>query len=132
MARVGHFEIHADDPQRAIAFYGTLFGWEFNKWGEEGGGPEYWLITTGPAEEPGINGGLMKRMGDRPQPGQAVNAYVCTTMVASLDETIAAVDANGGHIALAKMPVPGIGWLAYFTDPEGNIFGAMQADAGAQ
>jgi predicted enzyme related to lactoylglutathione lyase len=71
-------------------------------------------------------------MGDRPQPGQAVNAYVCTLMVESLDKTIADVDANGGHIALAKMPVPSIGWLAYFHDPEGNIFGAMQSDPDAK
>lgn len=125
MARVGHFEIHADDPQRAIAFYSAVLGWEFTSWG---GGWDYWLIKTGPAEEPGIDGGLLPRKGDRPQPGQAVNAYVCTAMVASLDETIAAVDAHGGQIALAKMPVPGVGWLAYFHDPEGNIFGAMQND----
>jgi len=128
MARVAHFEIHADDPQRAINFYGTLFGWEFTQWG----GQEYWLIKTGPAEEPGIDGGMIRRRGDRPQIGQAVNAYVCTVMVTSLDETIAGVDKRGGTVALAKMPVPGVGWLAYFHDPEGNIFGAMQSDPNAQ
>jgi uncharacterized protein len=128
MARVAHFEIHADDPQRAINFYGTLFGWEFNQWGDQ----EYWLIKTGPAEERGIDGGLLKRRGERPQVGQAVNAYVCTVIVESLDEVIVAVDAQGGHVALAKIPVPTVGWLAYFTDPEGNIFGVMQNDASAQ
>ncbi|MEO6724451.1 MAG: VOC family protein [Blastocatellia bacterium] len=128
MARVAHFEIHADDPQRAINFYSTLFGWEFNQWGDQ----EYWLIKTGPAEERGIDGGLLKRRGERPQVGQAVNAYVCTVVVESLDEIIIAVDAQGGHVALAKIPVPTVGWLAYFTDPEGNIFGVMQNDASAQ
>jgi predicted enzyme related to lactoylglutathione lyase len=128
MARVAHFEIHADDPQRAINFYSTLFGWEFQQWG----GQEYWLIKTGSAEEPGIDGGLVRRRGDRPQIGQAVNAYVCTVLVNSLDETIAAVDKGGGTVALAKMPVPGVGWLAYFHDPEGNIFGVMQNDPDAQ
>lgn len=128
MARVTHFEIHADDPQRAIAFYSAVFGWEFTQWG----GQEYWLINTGPANEPGINGGLLPRRGDRPQLGQAVNAYVCTAAVTSLDETIVAVDANGGTLALAKMPIPTVGWLAYFHDTEGNIFGAMQADPSAQ
>ena len=128
MARVAHFEIHADDPQRAISFYSTLFGWEFQQWG----GQEYWLIKTGPAEEPGIDGGLVRRRGDRPQIGQAVNAYVCTVIVTSRDETIAGVDKGGGTVALAKMPVPGVGWLAYFHDPEGNIFGVMQNDPNAQ
>lgn len=128
MARVSHFEIHADDPQRAIKFYSAVFGWEFNQWGEQ----EYWVIKTGPAEERGIDGGLLPRKGVRPQLGQAVNAYVCTATVSSLDETIIAVDANGGQLALAKMPIPTVGWLAYFHDPEGNIFGAMQSDASAQ
>ncbi len=128
MARVGHFEIHADNPERAIAFYSGVFGWEFTQWADQ----PYWLIKTGPAEEPGIDGGLLPRRGDRPQPGQAVNAYVCTAMVASLDETIAAVEKHGGGTALPKMPVPGVGWLAYFHDPEGNIFGAMQQDANAK
>ncbi len=129
MARVGHFEIHADNPQRAIAFYSGVLDWEFTQWS---GGWEYWMIKTGPAEEPGIDGGLLPRRGDRPQLGQAVNAYVCTAMVASLDETTAAVEKHGGTIALPKMPVPGVGWLAYFHDTEGNIFGAMQQDATAQ
>jgi predicted enzyme related to lactoylglutathione lyase len=128
MARVAHFEIHADDPQRAISFYGTLFGWEFQQWG----GQEYWLIKTGSADETGIDGGLVRRRGDRPQIGQAVNAYVCTVIVTSLDETIAGVDKGGGAVALAKMPVPGVGWLAYFHDPEGNIFGVMENDPNAQ
>ena len=129
MGRVVHFEIHAEDPPRAVAFYSELFSWEFVKWD---GPMDYWLIKTGPAEEPGINGGLLPRRGDRPQLGQAVNAYVCTASVTSLDETIIAVDANGGTLALAKMPIPTVGWLAYFHDTEGNIFGAMQADPSAQ
>lgn len=128
MARVGHFEIHSDDPQRAIAFYSAVFGWEFFQWS---GGWEYWMIKTGPAQEPGIDGGLVPRRGDRPQPGQAVNAYVCTIMVTSLDETVAAVEKHGGDLALPKMSIPGVGWLAYFHDTEGNIFGAMQEDHNA-
>jgi uncharacterized protein len=31
-----------------------------------------------------------------------------------------------------KMPIPGVGWVAYFKDTEGHIFGAMQADATAK
>jgi predicted enzyme related to lactoylglutathione lyase len=29
------------------------------------------------------------------------------------------------------MPIPGVGWLAYFKDLDGHIFGVMQIDAGA-
>ena len=59
MARVVHFEIHADEPERAIEFYKSALGWEFTKW--DGAG-EYWLIITGSPDEPGINGGLIKRL----------------------------------------------------------------------
>lgn len=127
-ARVAHFEIHAANPQRAIEFYTKTLGWEFNQWGDQ----PYWLIKTGPAETPGIDGGLLPRRGEDPVDGQAVNAYVCTVIVDSLDETLESVIANGGTIALPKMPVPTIGWLAYFKDTEGNIFGAMQNDPAAR
>ncbi len=126
-ARVGHFEIQAANPQRAIEFYRKTLGWEFNQWGEN----QYWLITTGPADKPGINGGLLPRRGDDPLEGQSVNAYVCTAMVDSLDDSLNAVTANGGSMVVPKMPVPGVGWLAYFKDTEGNIFGLMQTDPNA-
>jgi hypothetical protein len=126
--RVSHFEIHAADPQRAIAFYNASLGWTFNQWGDQ----PYWLITTGPKEVPGIDGGLLPRHGDGPLEMQAVNAYVCTVMSDSLDATSEAILANGGTVALPKMPVPTVGWLAYFKDTEGNIFGVMQEDSNAK
>ena len=43
-----------------------------------------------------------------------------------------ALPARGGTIALPKMPIPGIGWLAYAKDTEGNLFGLMQADPAAR
>ncbi|HEV8061316.1 MAG TPA: VOC family protein [Gemmataceae bacterium] len=127
MGRVIHFEIHAEDPTRAIAFYTELFSWEFAKWD---GPMDYWLIKTGPDSTPGINGGMVRRQGMID--GQAVIAYVCTIDVASVDQSVKAVQAKGGQIALPKMPIPGIGWLAYAKDTEGNIFGMMQTDKAAK
>jgi predicted enzyme related to lactoylglutathione lyase len=127
MPRVVHFEIHADDPQRAVNFYQNVFGWQINKWG----GPEdYWLVTTGADNEPGINGAILQRRG--PINGDAVIAYVCTIDVPDLDEAMAKATSQGGTVALPKMPVPGVGWLAYYKDSEGNIFGMMQTDAAAR
>jgi predicted enzyme related to lactoylglutathione lyase len=123
MPRVVHFEIHASDPQRAITFYEKLFGWAFQKWE---GPMDYWLITTGPESAPGINGGLVRRQGEID--GQAVIAYVCTIDVANLDESIAAAEANGGKQAIPKWQIPGVGWLAYYKDTEGNIFGMLQPE----
>lgn len=127
MSRVVHFEIHAADPARAITFYEKVFNWNFQKWD---GPMDYWMVITGSDDQPGINGGLVRRMGEID--GQAVIAYVCTVDVAKLDNSIAAVEANGGTIALAKMAVPGVGWLGYCKDTEGNIFGMMQADPAAK
>ena len=127
MPRVVHFEIHAGNPERAIKFYEKLFGWTFQKW--EGPMP-YWLVTTGPDDERGINGGLMQRQGEID--GQAVIAYVCTIGVESIDGSIANAEANGATVVVPKMPVPGVGWLVYCKDTEGNIFGMLQPDENAK
>jgi predicted enzyme related to lactoylglutathione lyase len=125
--RVVHFEIHAENPERAKGFYSGVFDWEFSKWE---GTQDYWLITTGPDDEPGINGGLVRRQGAID--GQAVIAYVCTVDVSSVDETVQQVTQHGGSVAVPKMAVPGIGWLAYCKDTEGNLFGLMASDPGAK
>jgi predicted enzyme related to lactoylglutathione lyase len=127
MPRVVHFEIYAEDPERAVRFYREVLGWQFQKWD---GPVDYWLISTGPAEQPGINGGLVRRRGGID--GTAILAYVCTVDVSSVDEYVGKATAAGGQIALPKMPIPGIGWLAYVKDTEGNIFGMMQRDPSAK
>ncbi|MET0205143.1 MAG: VOC family protein [Casimicrobiaceae bacterium] len=128
MPRPVHFEIQADNPERAIKFYRELFGWEFSQWE----GQPYWLIKTGEKGTPGIDGGLLPRKGPPPTEMQCVNAFVCTTDVASCDGTAKRVTELGGSIALPKMPVPTVGWLAYGKDTEGNVFGFMQFDPQAK
>jgi predicted enzyme related to lactoylglutathione lyase len=128
MGRVVHFEIHAENPEKAIKFYQSVFNWQFNRWGEQ----EYWLVITGKPGERGIDGGLMKRQGDSPVKGQEVNSYVCTVEVNSVDESVIDVESNGGKIVVPKMPIPGVGWLAYCNDTEGNIFGIMHNDPEAK
>ncbi|MBV6458626.1 MAG: hypothetical protein HONBIEJF_01759 [Fimbriimonadaceae bacterium] len=127
MPRVVHFEIHATDPDSLIAFYTAMFNWRFNRWGDEA----YWLITTGPDEEPGINGGMLQRRGDRALPGQGVNCFTCTVSVDDLDMSLALAIELGATMAVPKMAVPGVGWLAYIVDPDGNILGMIQNDTTA-
>lgn len=129
MPRVIHFEIHADNPDRAVVFYSTVLGWHFTKWS----GPiDYWLIKTGEREQPGIDGGMMRRHGAAPANGQPVSAYVCTVDVPNIDEYLTKATGHGGSVALPKMPIPNIGWLAYIKDTEGNILGLMQPDTAAR
>lgn len=39
---------------------------------------------------------------------------------------------SGGKIVEEKLAVQGLGWLCYFKDTEGNVFGMMQADKNAK
>ncbi|MCZ6676123.1 MAG: VOC family protein [Candidatus Poribacteria bacterium] len=118
MPRIVHFEIPADQPERAIKFYNDVFGWQINKWD----GPEdYWLITTGEEDQPGINGGLMKR----PDPSASTTN---TIDVPSVDDFVTKITQSGGKVVVPKMTVPGIGYLAYCQDTEGNTFGIIQGD----
>lgn len=128
MPRPVHFEIHADNPERAITFYRTLFEWKFEKWGNE----PYWVVTTGAKGTPGIDGGLMQRRGPGPADMQPVNAFVCTVDVSDVDGYLKRIPELGGSIALPKMPVPTIGWLGYGKDTEGNLFGVIQFDPNAK
>jgi predicted enzyme related to lactoylglutathione lyase len=130
MPRPIHFEIHAADPERCKGFYSELFGWSFTHLSDMN---DYHLIKTGEAGEPGIDGGLMRRMGDNPDPREPtpVVAYVCTIGVADVDASVAKALSLGGVVALPKMAIPGVGWLAYVKDTESNILGLMQNDPAA-
>ena len=121
MSRVIHFEIPADDPERSIKFYETVFGWTIEKWD----GPiEYWLIITGDEDKPGIDGGLARREDPEIRVENTID-------VKNLDQTLADVKANGGTIIRPRMAVPGVGWMAYIKDTEGNTFGLMESDENA-
>ena len=122
MDRVIHFEIPAENPERAAKFYTDVFGWKFHKWD---GPVDYWLIETGTGE-PGIDGGLSGR-----NPAFPTNAPVNTIGVSSVDTVVEKVMAAGGAVTMPKMAVPGVGWLAYCTDSEGVFFGVMERDPAA-
>ncbi|MEO1223236.1 MAG: VOC family protein [Pseudomonadota bacterium] len=128
MPRPTHFEIQADDPERARAFYAHVFGWAFEKIADEP--MAYWYIVTGD-EDRGINGGMHVRSGPKPVEGQAVIGFVCTMDVDDLDATLDRALSAGASLAVAKMPIPGVGWQAYVKDTEGNIIGLHQSDASA-
>ena len=122
MPRVVHFEIHADDPERASDFYNGVFGWKINKWE---GPQDYWLVDSTEGDEPGINGGIIKRMHPDLHTINTIN-------VTSVDESATLIMEAGGKVIKAKMAVRGVGWLAYCTDTEGNMFGIMEADESAE
>lgn len=128
-----HFEIPADDVERAQKFYTDSFGWEIKKFdmpeGGSTGGDPYYMVYTAEVDEKGmtktpgaINGGMMKRQ----QKGQPFMNYIS---VSSIDEKLKTIEANGGTICMPKTEIgPGMGWLAAFQDTEGNMMGLHQED----
>ncbi len=127
MSRVVHFEIQADDVERAKAFYAAAFGWTFQDWGQVAGAV-YWGIVTGPEDQLGINGGLLQRPAPAPAVGQGTNAFVCTMGVEDYDATERRILDAGGQVALPKMALTGMAWQGYYLDTEGNTFGVHQPD----
>jgi len=122
MSRVIHFEIPADNPDRALAFYGKAFGWTSKKFE---GPMSYWLLMTGKGDNPGIDGGMMPRQ----QAGQAPNIVIG---VESVDAAVKKIQSAGGTMVAPKAAIPGIGYAAYFNDTEGNFVGVFENDPSAK
>jgi len=122
MDPVVHFEIHADEPDRALDFYSRAFGWSVARMGDD----DYWLATTSDGQRTGINGALIRRRGPRPAIGAPVVGAVITVQVDDLDATIERVCKLGADVALARSAIPGVGAVAYIHDTEANVIGVFQ------
>lgn len=117
-----HFEIPAENVEKLKEFYSDLFGWKIEKMPGE---MEYWGIQTVPVDEkgmpmrPGVNGGMMKK--EKPE-----NKPINYISVESVDEYSKKVVKLGGKIIVPKMEIPGMGWWALASDPEGNQIGLFE------
>lgn len=123
---VGHFEIPADDTERARKFYSATFGWKMTQMAAPG--MDYTMVTTGPTDgegmpkEPGfIGGGIGKRGGNLAHP-------VVTIMVDDISAAEKQIEKNGGKIVQRKQAIGdgSMGHTGYFKDSEGNIVGLYQ------
>jgi uncharacterized protein len=123
---LSHFAINANDVPRAKAFYQKVFGWKFTPWGP----PGFYLIRTGTDADPGVHGALQGRR--EIVAGKPMYGFECTIGVDSIDDTIAAIEANGGKIVMPKFEIETVGTLIFFEDTEGIVIGAMQYDPNYQ
>lgn len=117
---VVHFEIPADDLERARGFYSDAFGWSATSM------PGYTLLATAPAGEDGrpaepgsIGGGMLQRQAP-------VTGPVITISVDDIDASLARIEDLGGSTVRGKLPVGDMGFAAYFSDTEGNVIGLWQ------
>ncbi len=122
MNSVVHFELPADDVERAQAFYREAFDWNMNSMPGMG----YTMVGTSPTDESGrptepgtINGGMLARQAP-------ITAPTITIGVEDIDATLNTIEKLGGRTALGKQPVGDMGFSAYFVDTEGNVVGLWQ------
>jgi len=116
-----HVEIPSDDVSSARQFFADVFGWTFEEMPM--GESTYTMYQT---RQGGIGGGIMT-----PPPGapkQVVN-YILVNDIAPVLEQVRRA---GGDVVTPTMEVPGAGWLAHFTDPDGNVFGLWKPNMGGQ
>jgi predicted enzyme related to lactoylglutathione lyase len=117
---VAHFDVPADDVERARRFYERVFGWRFEPFGP----PDFYLIQTGSPQDPGIHGSVSQRA-QAPPKGARVG-FECTISVDDLAAVRAAILANGGRIVQEEYEIDGVGRLIRFEDTEGNPVCAMR------
>jgi len=120
---LAHFDIPADDVERARRFYEAVFQWRFSSFGP----PDFYLIQTGTDEQPGIGGSVSLRH-EPLAPGGGLGAFECTISVDDLGATVAAVTANGGTTTMPPYTLTGVGQMAKFHDTEGNAVVVMKYD----
>jgi uncharacterized protein len=116
-ASIVWFEIPADKPERAKAFYSDLFGWKINPFPGTG---DYWHIDTGGTDD-SPDGALKTRK----DPQESITSYVS---VSSVSEFSKKIEKLGGKICMAKTAVPQMGYFAVCQDTEGNAFGLWESD----
>ena len=127
MPTIVHFDIPADDIERAKKFYSDLFGWKIEKWSESGTGDmEYWMVTTTNGKgDKGLDGGIMKRQNPQHQVTNSID-------LKSVDEYSSKVQQLGGKVVYPKMAITGMGYFAGCLDTEGNSFGIFEYNQNAK
>ena len=125
MSKVVHFEIPADDVERAKKFYGSSFGWELQTM--DMGDGEYTSVKTTAVDEqtqmpsdPGaINGGMFQR-------DERLTSPVITIDVDGIDDALKQIEDAGGSTVQPRTAIPGMGAFAYFKDSEDNVLGLWE------
>ncbi len=122
MDKVEHFEIPADNVERATNFYMKVFKWELNPVP----GVKYTRLLTIRVDDKvvlprpfEVNGAIIKRT-------KEVTTPVVTVTVTDMDDTLKRIAKEGGKVLVGKTEFGDRGYTAYFSDSEGNVMGLWQ------
>ena len=118
-----YFDLTVRDVTAARRFFEAALGWRFERFPMP---YEYYRIQAGPADEPGIDGGI-GALADTEVTGGLPTATL-TVPVPDLDAALARVTQAGGSVVEPRMEIPGIGWYATCAEPGGLRFGLIEAD----
>jgi predicted enzyme related to lactoylglutathione lyase len=108
------FDLLANDPAAAIAFYTKLVGWSTTPF-EMPDAPPYMMWTRGATPV----GGVMQQ-----QPGQPTS-WLAYVTVPDVDETLRTVERLGGRVLAPARDIPTVGRFAVFADPQGAVISAF-------
>ncbi len=114
-----HVELHANDVERAKAFYGRLFGWKLDDVPMPGGA-SYTMINVGE----GTGGGLMKN----PAPGTPSH-WMAYVGVEDIKAATKAARDLGASVVQEVTEVGQFGWMSVITDPIGATIALWQGKA---
>lgn len=108
-------DLSTSDVGAAKEFYGALLGWTFREMGEEYGG--YAIVE--------LDGRAIAGIG--PKMGEDVpDAWTIYLRVDDAARAASLIDARGGTVMVAAMPIPEMGTMAIAMDPAGAVFGIWQ------
>ena len=109
-------ELMTSDAAAAQAFYGPLFGWEFDTM-DMGTGP-YRVVKVGGEAV----GGIM----DKPPGMEAVPpVWGCYVTVSDVEATVARCTALGGTVCQPPFDIPNVGRMAVLQDPQGAVINVI-------
>jgi predicted enzyme related to lactoylglutathione lyase len=109
------------DPEGAVAFYGGLFGWDFEDVMPPGSPAKYFIAR--------LRGGDVAAVASAPEGGPPVAMWNTYIWVESADEVASKVRDAGGRVVMDPFDVMDAGRMAVLTDPDGAAFSAWQAKA---
>ena len=115
---VAWFEIHTADPDKAKAFYGEVFGWQFDD-----SMPGYSMIGLG--DDAPIGGGIAHSEGNYP------NDAVFLVQVPDVSASLSKITEAGGSIVADVQTTPFGLAFAYAANPDGSVFGVYRLPAEA-
>ncbi|GAA1355390.1 VOC family protein [Arthrobacter rhombi] len=110
-------DLMTSNPERAQAFYATLFGWTFEAGDQETHGG---YIVASKNGQPVA--GIMKNDGEGGYP----DGWTTYLRVEDLEATAASVPGHGGKVLMGPLDIPEQGRMAMLLDPAGASVGLWQ------